>query len=538
MADRNRHPPLIQALLQPAAYPHPTEDIQLVETHISWVLLTGAFAYKVKKPVDLGFLDFSTLALRQRYCEEELRVNRRTAADLYVDVVPIGAGEGGFRVGAEPAVEYAVRMRQFPHSARLDRSLQSGRFGTAEARSLAVAIARFHEGLAPRSPVDPDFEVERACKPARNNFTHLDPAAFSDVAQQQLAVIEDWTRCQSERLAPVFARRARQGAVRECHGDLHLENLLWLDGKFVLFDAIEFNPELRWIDVANDTAFLAMDLMARGRGDLGHAVLSGWLEETGDYDSLAVLRFYLAGRSVVRALVLSIREQQRPDAAAGIESFRQGAERYVELASQLVDTPPPALYLMHGLSGSGKTWFSDRLLADLPALRVRSDLERKRLPGLTDRQREPGRIDAGLYAADVTERTYAALLRHCETGLRAGFDMLADASFLNERHRAAFLDLAAATGARPLIVHCAAPDAVLDARVRRRSQRGGDASDADVSVLAHQMAHHDPLTERERAISVTLHPGTDPAQAATMVRNAVHLSTQNGPVGPITDRCG
>lgn len=515
------HPPLIQGLLRPAAYPHPVGAIQLVETHISWVLLTGEFAYKVKKPVDLGFLDFSSLDARQRYCVEELRVNRRTAAGLYLGVVPIAAVGDGFRVGSEPAVEYAVRMRQFPHAARLDRCLQAGRFGLEEAHSLAFAIARFHNSLASRSPVDADYEVQRASKPARNNFTHLDPAAFSDVAQQQLAVIEDWTRCQSEALAPAFAERARQGAVRECHGDLHLENLLWMDGEFVMFDAIEFNAELRWIDIANDTAFLAMDLMARGRRDLGYAVLSAWLEETGDYGSLAVLRFYLTSRSVVRALVLSIREQQRPAVQPGTRSFRQGAERYVELASELVDTPPPALYLMHGLSGSGKTWFSERLLGGLPALRVRSDLERKRLPGLAGRLKEPGGIEAGLYAADVTDRTYAVLARHCETGLRAGFDMLVDASFLRERHRAAFLELAEATGARPLIVHCAAPEPILRARVRDRMRRGGDASDADVVVLEHQLTHHDPLTERERRITVSLQHTTDPARAAAMIREAI-----------------
>jgi aminoglycoside phosphotransferase family enzyme/predicted kinase len=521
MAAGGEYPALIEALLEPAAYPHPVGEIQIVETHISWVLLTGEFAYKVKKPVDLGFLDFSSLELRRRYCEEELRVNRRTAAELYLDVVPIGRGAGGFRVGTEPAVEYAVRMRQFPHAARLDRCLQAGRLGREEFRALAFAIADFHDGLAPRDPVDPEYEVERARKPARNNFLHLDPAAFSDVAQQQLAVIEDWTLRQSEALAAIFAERARQGAVRDCHGDLHLENLLWMDGKFVLFDAIEFNPDLRWIDIANDTAFLAMDLMAHGRPDLAYAVLSAWLEQTGDYDSLAVLRFYLASRSVVRALVLSIRERQRPSAGPGTRSFRQGAERYVELASDLVDTPPPALYLMHGLSGSGKTWFSERLLAALPALRVRSDLERKRLPGLADRQKARGVIDGGLYGEDVTDRTYAVLAGHCETGLRAGFDMLADASFLARRHRAAFVELAGSVGAQPVILDCNAPEPVLRARIQRRTDRRDDVSDADIAVLEHQLANHEPLTERERLMAVSLGEATDPKQAVAAIRDVV-----------------
>jgi aminoglycoside phosphotransferase family enzyme/predicted kinase len=520
-ATSSKHPPLIRSLLGPGAYPHPVGEVQLIETHISWVLLTGEFAYKVKKPVNLGFLDFSTLDWRRRYCEEELRVNRRTAADLYIDVVPIGSDPSGFKIGREPAVEYAVRMRQFSHAARLDRCLRAGRLGRKEARSLAITIAHFHQGLTPRESVDPAYEVERACKPARNNFTHLDPAAFSDVAQQQLAVIEDWTLNQAERLAHVFAERARQGAVRECHGDLHLENLLWMEGRFTLFDAIEFNADLRWIDIANDTAFLAMDLMARGRRDLAFAVLSTWLEETGDYGSLAVLRFYLVGRSLVRALVLSIRERQSGVARPGARSFRQKAERYVELASDLVDTPPPALYLMHGLSGSGKTWFSERLQAYLGALRVRSDLERKRLAGLTERQRERGFIEGGLYGADVTDRTYASLALHCETGLRAGFDMLVDASFLHRRHRAAFLEMASAVGARPLILECTAPEPLLRTRVGERERRRDDASDATVSVLEHQLRHHDPLTQQERLAAFPLRAGTDPARAAAAILDAV-----------------
>ena len=321
-------------------------------------------------------------------------------------------------------------------------------------------------------------------------------------------------------LEDTLAQRRADGHVRECHGDLHLGNIALIDGEPVVFDAIEFNADLRWIDMANDTAFLAMDLMARGRRDLAFAVLSSWLEQTGDYDSLAVLRFYLVGRSLVRALVLSIRERQSGIARPGARSFRQKAERYVELASDLVDTPPPALYLMHGLSGSGKTWFSERLQAHLSALRVRSDLERKRLAGLTERQRRPGLLEGGLYGADVTDRTYASLARHCETGLRAGFDMLVDASFLHQRHRAAFLELASAVGARPLILECRAPEPLLRRRIGERALRQDDASDATVSVLEHQLGNHDPLTEQERTVAFSLRAGTDPAQAASAIVDA------------------
>lgn len=490
-------PPLIRQLLNPAAWPHPVRDIQVIETHISWVLLTGDYAYKIKKPVTLGFLDFSTLAARRRYCGEELRVNRRTAPEIYLGVVPIAASADGVRVGGEPAIEYAVRMRQFPHAARLDRCLRGGKLSAADMRDLAQTIARFHLELEPRRDIDVAFEVERVVKPARNNFVHLNPAEFDDESQQRLAVIEAWTLQQAEALAPAFEARARGGAIRECHGDLHLENLLLQDGRFVPFDALEFSTNLRWIDVANDIAFLVMDLMAREHAGFAYTALNAWLEANGDYTSLGVLRFYLVYRSMVRAVVTAIRRRQ--GGAQPADSARLDAGRYVELAASLVDTPPARLYLMHGFSGSGKTWRSERLVGALRALRVRSDLERKRLDGLTAAQAETGRLGAGLYAAELTDRTYLRLAEFCETGLRAGFNMIADATFLQRQQRERFVRLGESLGCEVSIIDCATPEEELRRRLIERSARGGDASDADTAVLDYQLAHHDPLTAQERA---------------------------------------
>ncbi len=513
-------PELIRQLLRPAAYPHEVQELQLIETHISWVILTGEFAYKVKKPVVLGFLDFSSLKRRKYYCEEELRVNRRTTPELYLDVVPIGMKGDGVRVGVQPAIEYAVRMRQFPREARLDRCLQDGSMGPDDMRALAAMIARFHKNLPPRQEIEPGFEVERAVKPARNNFRHLDPVLFANESQQQLAVIEAWTLQQSGTLEPVFESRAQKGFIRECHGDLHLENLLVKDGRFIPFDAIEFNHNLRWIDTANDVAFLVMDLLARGREDLGYTLLNAWLEETGDYDSLAVMRFYLVYRSMVRAVVTSIRQQQ--SSSRHDDSFRIDAASYVELAATLVDTPPPCLYLMHGFSGSGKTWISERLIPELPALRVRSDLERKRLPYLSEYQDSEGGIGSGLYSPEVTDRTYQALARYCEAGLRSGFDMIADATFLRRRFRDQFADIAALTGARFVILDCSAPERVLQDRIRGRRAESTDASDADLAVLDHQFADHDPLSEHEKAWSVRVAGDQATSELIAKIRFALH----------------
>jgi aminoglycoside phosphotransferase family enzyme len=480
---------LMRGLQDPAAFPHAVQDLQIIETHISWVILTGEFVYKIKKPVSLGFLDFSTLERRKFFCEEELRLNHRTAPDLYLDVVPVGETPDGLKIGAEPAIEYAVRMRQFPADARLDQRLAAGLLVPEDMRALAGMLARFHQTLPPRENIDPALAAVKAIRPARKNFSHLHPELFGDDSSQKLAEIEAWTRQRSIMLEPVFEARAINGFIRECHGDLHLSNLVALGGQIVLFDCIEFNPELRWIDTASDIAFLVMDLMAHERAGLAYALFSAWLEENGDYDSLEVLRFYLVYRCMVRVIVASVRFGQSHKGSSNGD--RVDAHRYLELARLLVQPSRPRLVLMHGLSGSGKTWLSERLVSAIPAIRVRSDLERKRMHVGLD-------AETGLYGRAVTESTYQSLLRHCETGLQAGFDMIADATFLRRRHRSQFLDLAARLGIQPVILDCAAPVATLQVRIRRRAAAQKDASDADLAVLQQQLAEHGGLDERER----------------------------------------
>ena len=490
---------LIRGVQDPAAFPHAVQDLQIIETHISWVILTGEFVYKIKKPVSLGFLDFSTLERRKFFCEEELRLNRRTAPELYLDVVPIGDTPDGLRIGVEPAIEYAVRMRQFPADARLDQRIEAGQLVPEDMRALAEMLARFHQALPPRENIDPALAAAKAIRPARKNFSHLHPELFGDDSRRKLAEVETWTRQQSIMLEPVFEARARNGFIRECHGDLHLANLVTLEGRIVLFDCIEFNPELRWIDIVSDIAFLVMDLVAHAREDLAYAFLSAWLEQNGDYDGLEVLRFYLVYRCMVRVIVASIQFEQSHEGASGNDQ-PVDVHRYLELARFLVQPSRPRLILMHGLSGSGKTWLSERLVSTIPAIRVRSDLERKRLRGELA-------TETGLYGREVTESTYQALARHCETGLQAGFDMIADATFLRRRHRSLFLDLAARLGVQPVILDCTAPVATLQARIRRRAAEQKDASDADLAVLQQQLDDHDELDERERRFAIPVATG-------------------------------
>ena len=273
---------LIEALRAPACYPHPVEGVEIVETHISWVLLAGSYAYKVKKPVRLPFLDFSTLAARRRYCEEELRLNRRTAPDLYLDVQPIAQTERGPVIGAPgEALEYAVRMRRFSSGALADATARNGELGPERIDAIAASLADFHSRVQGAGVPEAYGSAAQVAAPALGNFDQL---AALGAANDRLSRLRAWTERECDRLAPVFDARLHTGRVRECHGDLHLGNIAFIDGRAVLFDCIEFDPALRWIDVMSEVAFVVMDLHAHRLGGLAWRLLNAWFEATGDYE--------------------------------------------------------------------------------------------------------------------------------------------------------------------------------------------------------------------------------------------------------------
>lgn len=514
------HDRLIQALTQRSVYAHPTTEITVLQTHISWVVLTGLYAYKIKKPVNLGFVDFSTLAKRHFFCQEELRLNRRLAPHLYLEVVTIfGTPERPCLHPEGSPIEYAVKMRQFPQEQLLSHLLAAGKLQASHIDQLVHEMSAFHARIATADAASLFGTPEAVYHPVHDNFQHLFDCIDDPARQAHARELETW--CQhtfATRRGDIVARK-QDGFVRECHGDLHLGNMLLLDEAVVVFDCLEFNESLRWIDVASDVAFLTMDLEDRGRPDLAHRFLNGYLEATGDYGLLRLLPFYLTYRATVRAKVAGIRLGQSHLLPEEVQHMRQEFGSYLDLATRYTRPSPPRLFITHGLSGSGKTAGSQRVLEAIGAIRLRSDVERKRLYGLVPMERSTDRSALNLYAPAVTQRTYAHLAQQAARVVQAGFSAVVDATFLQRAQRDTFRHLAATLGVPFTILAFQAPEETLQRRVARRSVQADDASEADLAVLHDQLAAQEPLTADEQAYALTIDTGVP--QALERLQEAV-----------------
>lgn len=473
---------------------------KLIETHISWVILGGGFAYKIKKPLNLGFLDFSSLDKRRIYCEEEIRLNRRLAPETYLEVLPITGTVDQPRLGGDgPVLEWAVKMRAFPDDATLDLADE---VTADQADAIADRMAAFHRDIAAAPEASSHGTPEQVQAPVWQNFLQLRALEPPREALDLLDVLEPRAQTEGARLVPHFAARKAQGFIRECHGDLHLGNIAWVDAGPLIFDGIEFNPDLRFIDVISEMAFLTMDLCHRGRDDLAWRVLNRYLEHTGDYGGLAALRYYMGYRALVRAKVAGIRARQEA------RDFGECLD-YLRLAERLTRPPQPGLILMHGVSGSGKTVLSQHLLQGLGAVRLRSDVERKRLFGLSPLA-DSASIPGGIYTPEASERTRARLLELARQLLDSGFLIIVDATFLARDWRGPFQALANESHTPWCIVSPQVAPDLLRQRVARRQEQGRDASEAGLPVLEAQLQGRTPLDPVELRHTVAPTPDWAP----------------------------
>lgn len=516
---------LVQALAENLRTQAAAKSVRLVETHISWVLLARRYAYKIKKAVDLGFLDFSSLEARHFYCEEEIRLNRRLAPWLYLDVISVGGSAENPVLGAQPALEYAVRMRRFAASKQLDRLAASNKISPQHIDSLAATIARFHNDL-PAAEVNSSFGTADAVRlAAEQNFEHLqllltEHADLDRLKSLRQASDSEYAACRS-----LFGQRLKQGYVRECHGDLHLGNIVMLDGELTPFDCIEFNPALRWIDVMSEVAFLTMDLMDRGRADIANRFLNAYLEASGDYDGLDVLRFYGVYRAMVRAKVHALRATQDDIAAAERARLLVTSRGYVELAQACAlgtygvhgtQSARPPIILMHGLSGSGKSIIAQALAEYTGAIRLRSDIERKRLNSLAPLARSGAALASDIYAKERTLATYQRLLDLARGVTNAGYAAVVDATFLQRSQRDLFRQQAKAQRIPFVIVDVTAPEALLRTRIHARLAASTDASEADQAVLTHQLARREALSSDESSAVLRVDTSGTHAQATLL----------------------
>ena len=491
-------------------------EVALIETHISFVLLAGASAYKIKKAVNLGFLDFTTLAQRRFYCDEELRLNRRTAPSLYLEVLPVtGSVEQPTLGGEGPPLDWALAMRAFAQDALWDRLAARGALRPAHIDALAEALLALHRAAAVAAP-DAAYGQPAAVRvPVRDSLHALAALCRAPAEREPLAALKAWEAAAFAALQGIFVQRQAGGFVRECHGDLHLGNVTQHDGRTTMFDCLEFSAALRWTDVMSDVAFMAMDLHAHALPRLAQRFVNAYVEGSGDVQGLRVLRYHGVYCALVRAKIAVLRRGQVAQSAARAAAAAT-ADRYLDVATAISRPGPAALILTHGGSGSGKTLATQSLLELCGAVRLRADVERKRLFGLPALAHSDAAAKAQLYSAAANEATQAHLRDAAAVALACGYPVILDATFLARSDRDQARALAARLGVRFAIVDYQAREATLRERVVERLRRGGDASDADLAVLEAQLAHAEPLgaDEQPSVFAFDAEPAFDEADVA------------------------
>jgi aminoglycoside phosphotransferase family enzyme/predicted kinase len=516
-------PAHLQALLHAGAYPHAVQTVELIETHVSWVLLTGEFAYKIKRPVHYDFVDLRSAERRAVLCAEELRLNRRFAPELYVRVCPITAQAGEARIdGSGPVIEHAVQMRQFPHCDELDQLLAHQAVEPGALFRFGADLARIHDTLPLPDAKQPWGEPGAWERIALRNIAECSKVTVALGGEVDLVTqLQTTFDARVDGTRPLRSQRFHAGRVRECHGDLHAGNVVRYGGKLLTFDCLEFDAALRWIDIADDLAFLLADLDFHRQPQHEHALLSGYLLESGDFQACRLLRLFKAHRALVRARVTALRGLSSSTAPTDLAVLKQRYGAYLACAGAALRPRPraPVLVLMHGLSGSGKSWLASQIAPALGLLHLRSDIERKRLAGVGPHSAptRPGPAGEGLYSAQASARVYQRLLECAADVLAGEYAALIDATFARREERLRCYELARRLGIPCHVIHCQAPEGVLRKRILERRERADDPSDADLDVLSWQQARFEPVDANEPCSLLEI-SSTEETAASSIIR--------------------
>ena len=483
-------PQVVRGLLDPGAHPRAVERVDLVETHISWVLLAGDRVYKIKKPVNLGFLDFTTLERRRFFCEEEVRLNRRLAPGTYLGVVELkGTGPAVRLGGPGPTLEVAVEMRRLPADRMLDRLVLAGAIAPSLLDELAGLLARFHAAAATGGEIDELGGLETIRRNWMENFEQTADLPEAVLPHPSRRSLRDWVEAFVAREAARFAARVAAGRCRDCHGDLQAQHVCCTE-PIQVFDCIEFNHRFRFGDTAGEIAFLAMDLERLGRPDLALRFLNAYVEASGDWDAVPLLDFYRAYRAFVRGKVLGFQVAAHPEHAPQARALFELAVAYTR------PRRVPRLVITSGVMGSGKSTAARAVAARLGAIVIRTDAVRKHLAGLPLQARAAEPYGGGLYAPAMGARVYAEALRLAGEALDAGWPVVVDGSFARAAERAEARRLATVRGLSYATLSCDAPDAVIAGRLRARERDAHEVSDGRLELLAaHRTAFEAPAAE-------------------------------------------
>jgi aminoglycoside phosphotransferase family enzyme/predicted kinase len=517
-------PPLVQALLRPTAYPHPAQDLRLYETHISWIVLAGPYAYKIKKPVDFGFLDFSTVERRRAVCADEVRLNRRLCPDVYLGVVDVVERDGQYFLdGPGRPVEPAVWMRRLPAEGMLPNLLARDAVGPRLVRRIARRVARFHGEAATGSGVDEYGSVSTIRGNWVENFAQAAPFPQDMLPILLRQEIRRYVERFMAQHGDLLERRVASERIREGHGDLHAASICVEGRRLQLFDCLEFNPRFRCADVAAEVAFLAMDLDHYGRADLGTAFVDEYVRASGDVEAPMLLDFYKCYRAFVRAKVQGLRLLEGGLSPERAGEVARNARAYFDLAwAYAGGLGRPTLVVVMGLPASGKTTLARALAGRLGLVHLSSDVIRKQLAGLEPTTRRTEAFGTGLYASVMSGRTYTALRRRAAHWLRRGRSVVLDATHGRPTERRAIRQLADRLGAHAVFLVCRADEGTIRERLGARATDGHTASDARLEIWPALRAAFVEPAELSEAMSIDTSGSLEDAvrRAVTRLRQA------------------
>lgn len=474
---------LIEKLQQANLFDHEVENFNLKETHLSWVILTGKYAYKIKKPVDFGFVNFTTLEKRKHYCALELELNNRLTDSVYIDVLPIFGTEESpsFDSNNGSAIEYAIKMHQFEQENIFDVLQENKKVTIDHIKSLASQIATFHSNA---KVIVQDSELggyNSVSDSTIGNFNAFDTFDIAEEERSQLNEIYNWTRAQIESNKELFEQRKSSGFVRHCHGDIHLGNIALVNNEPVIFDCIDFNEGFYWIDTINEIAFLAMDLMLREEKELAINFLNAYFEKTNDYEGISLLKFYLIYRALVRAKVAMY-----TDPVSLYPTFK----KYVTLASDILASHNSDIFITFGVSGCGKSTYAQEYSVNNNAIIVRSDIERNFLCD--------GKMS---YEQNITDKVYKNLIDKAEVITKSGFNVILDATYLKKSQRSDVQSFAKANNCNLIILKITSDLDTIKSRIKSRTN---DISEATVDVVTSQINSIEPLDEEEQELCIEI----------------------------------